>query len=102
MGYRNWLAAVAGIILGLIFLVSGLGKISGHSSYFVSVANLAMFPDFVKVLINDFLPWGEIVLGLVLVTGTVTQAAALVSSVMVTAFIFQNSWMIAHGYRNEP
>ncbi len=102
MGYRNWLAALAGSILGLIFLVSGLGKIFGHSSYFVSVANLAMFPDFVKVLINDWLPWGEVVLGLLLATGTLTQLTALLSSVLVANFIFQNTWMIAHGFRNEP
>ena len=102
MGYRYWITVGAGILLGLIFLISGIGKIIGHSSFFISINSLYFFPDIVKVLIVDWLPWGEVVLGLALILGFVTQAASLASCVLVACFMFQNTWMILHGMRNEP
>jgi len=66
------------------------------------VANLYFFPEIVQVLIVDWLPWIEVVLGLLLVTGTVIQAASLASCVLVVCFMFQNGWMIMNGYKNEP
>jgi len=102
MRYRYWIAVAAGILLGLVFLISGIGKIIGQSSFFISVANLYFFPRFVQVLIVYWLPWGEVVLGLLLITGTIIQTTALLSCILVAGFIFQNSWMIMHGYRNEP
>lgn len=102
MGYRYWITVGAGILLGLIFLVSGIGKIIGHSSFFISIYNLYFFPDILKVLIVDWLPWFEVVLGAALVTGFATQAVSLASCVLIACFMFQNTWMITHGMRNEP
>jgi uncharacterized membrane protein YphA (DoxX/SURF4 family) len=102
MGYRYWITVIAGLLLGIIFLSSGIGKIIGHGVMLVSVANLTFFPHILQVLITDWLPWAEVVLGLALITGIGTQIVSLLSSILIACFLFQNSWMIAHGMSNEP
>ena len=102
MRLKYWITVAAGILLGLIFLTSGIGKILAHSSFLISVSNLAFFPDIVQTLIVDWLPWGEVVLGVLLVSGTCTQLVSLLSCILIGCFMFQNTWMIMNGMRNEP
>jgi len=102
MSYRRWIAVTAGILLGLVFLTSGIGKIAGQSSLFISIHNLYIFPDIVRTLIVYWLPWGEVLLGLALVVGVASQAVSLISCVLVACFMYQNTWMIMNGFKNEP
>ena len=101
-GYRYLLTLGAGIVLGLIFVISGVGKLLGQSAFLLSIESAAFVPPSVAIIIADWLPWVELILGACLIIGIATQLVALFSVVLIAAFVFHNSWMIGHGLRNEP
>lgn len=101
-GCRFRITVVASIILALVFLSAGTGKLLNLSAFIISVNNLTIYPDFLQSLISYWLPWGEIILGLLLITGVIPRVVSILCSVLIACFIFQNSWMILHGFSNEP
>jgi uncharacterized membrane protein YphA (DoxX/SURF4 family) len=102
MKVRFWLTLVPSLLLALIFLSSGIGKLLGHSALLLSMSTLTFFPDWLEFLIVNVLPWGELLMGILLLAGILTQLVSFVSCILVACFIFQNSWMIMHGFSNEP
>jgi uncharacterized membrane protein YphA (DoxX/SURF4 family) len=102
MRYRRWIVLAASILLGLVFLTSGIGKLLGHSAFLLSISNLTFFPRPVEIAIVDVLPWVELALGVLLLAGVATQPVAFIACVLAACFIFQNSWMVLHGMKNEP
>ena len=102
MKYRFWAAVVAGILLGLVFLSAGIGKLLNISAFIMSVHNLSTYPDLLQILISHYLPWGEVILGLLLITGIAPRLASILSGLLVLCFVFQNTWMILNGFSNEP
>jgi uncharacterized membrane protein YphA (DoxX/SURF4 family) len=102
MKVRFWLTLVPSLLLAIVFLTSGIGKLLGHSALLLSMSTLAFFPHWLQYLIVNVLPWAELVMGLFLLAGILTQLVSFVSCILVACFIFQNSWMIMHGYSNEP
>jgi uncharacterized membrane protein YphA (DoxX/SURF4 family) len=101
-GYRFWVTVVAGIILGLVFLSAAIGKLLDISAFIFSVKSLILYPYFLQSLITNLLPWAEIILGLLLITGIAPRPVSILSGALVIGFIFQNSWLILHGFSNEP
>ncbi len=102
MRYRYWITLGASIVLGLVFVTSGAGKLFGQSAFLLNVQAISFLPPVFTIIIGYWLPWVEMVLGLLLIAGVVTQVVALVSTVLIAAFIFHNSWMISQGLGNEP
>jgi len=102
MRYRYWITVVAGIILGLIFVAAGVGKLLGQSAFLLTVQFFPNInPGFVSFVIHG-LPWVEIVLGVCLIIGIATQLVTILSTMLIVVFVFYNSWMIWHGFKNEP
>ena len=102
MRYRYWLTLIASIVLGLIFITSGVGKLLGQSAFLFSVSSvLSMIPKLASVIAGWF-PWVELIIGVLLITGIALQFVALLSTVLIAAFMFHNSWMIAHGMGYQP
>ena len=102
MRYRYWITVVAGIVLGLVFIISGVGKLLGQSAFLLSISSSgALSPAFANITAT-WLPWVELILGVFLIVGVLNHLTALFSVVLVGALIFYNSWMISHGLGYEP
>lgn len=101
MGYRNRIAMAAGIVVAVVLLAAGVGKLLGESAFLLELSHV-----FISAAVSDFiasvLPWVEIVLGLCLLVGIAPQVIGGLSSLLVAAFIFHNSWLIAHGWGYHP
>jgi uncharacterized membrane protein YphA (DoxX/SURF4 family) len=102
MRYRYWITVVAGILLGLILVTAGVGKLLGQSAFVLSVQFLPnVNPGFVS-FVAHYLPWAEIVVGVCLIIGIATRLVAILSTMLIAVFIFYNSWMISHGQGFKP
>ena len=104
MRYRYWLGIGSGIILGLIFVVSGLGKLLSQAESFKAIFN--PFPDFLAPVFAEavfsWLPYVELIIGLLLIVGIAAKLMAIFSSVLIVGFITNNSWLISRGLGYEP
>ncbi len=102
MRYRYWGAIGASIILGLIFVIAGLGKLLNQADFLTVIrADTFLTPTLAQV-VAYVLPWIEIALGVFLILGISAKLAAIFSSVLIATFIANNSWLIAHGLAYKP
>jgi len=101
MRYRYWIAFGASILLALVFLTSGVGKLMGQSAFLLALSTYIISPN-AAALLASVLPWVELVLGLCLLVGIFPQIAAGVSTLLIAAFIMHNGWMIGQGLGYEP
>jgi len=102
MRYRYWIAFVASILLALVFLTSGVGKLMGQSAFLLAISTTYILGFEVSNLIATWLPWVELVLGLCLLVGIFPQIVSGISTLLVAAFIMHNGWMIGQGLGYEP
>jgi len=100
--YRCRAAIGAGIVLGAIFIASGLGKIPYQEDFLNILLRISFIPAVAAFIIADALPWVELVAGLLLITGVAARLAAGFSTVLIAAFMAVNSWMIVHNMGHEP
>ncbi|MGD9116162.1 MAG: hypothetical protein PVJ61_03160 [Dehalococcoidia bacterium] len=92
------------VLLGLMMLVAGIGKLPGLSDLgtfpgqteFFDVIFGPIWPT-VAFFINNILPWLEVVLGLALVLSIYPRIAAIVTIPLLAGFMTSNIWAIAHG-----
>ena len=104
MGYKHWLGLGASIILGIIFFISGIGKLLAQEELFET-----LFPGFLDFLSLEQtrllfygLPYVELVIGTLLIIGVGTKPVAAFSLLLISAFIASNVWFITHGMGFEP
>ena len=102
MRYKYWITLVASVLLGLVFISSGVGKLLGQNAFLLSIASAIIVPPVVADIIATWLPWVELITGLALLAGVFTQLAALVSAVLAAVFTFHNVWLISHGLGYQP
>jgi uncharacterized membrane protein YphA (DoxX/SURF4 family) len=92
------------VLLGLMMLVAGIGKLPGLSELgtfpgqteFFDVIFGPIWPT-VAFFINHILPWLEVVLGVALVLGIYPRIASIVTLPLIAGFMTSNLWAIAHG-----
>jgi uncharacterized membrane protein YphA (DoxX/SURF4 family) len=101
MRYRYWITLIASLLLAIILLSAGVGKLIGQSAFLLGLTSKLSNPELAGI-IAGWLPWAEIAVGLCLLVGVAVQIAAGAASVLVATFIFYNSWMIANGYGYKP
>ena len=91
------------VLLGLMMLVAGIGKLPGLTELgtfpgqteFFDVIFGPLWPT-VAFFITDILPWVEVVLGLALVLAIYPRIAAVLSLPLLAGFMTSNIWAIAH------
>ncbi|MEW6668107.1 MAG: MauE/DoxX family redox-associated membrane protein [Thermodesulfobacteriota bacterium] len=95
---------MASLVLGLIFLVAGLGKLPVQTDAYTILLTLPRSP--VLVFLSDYVhivfPVLEIALGLLLILGIAARAVAVGSAALVAAFIFNNLWLIGKELATDP
>ena len=102
MRYRYWVSAGASIIVGLIFIFSGIGKLLYQNDFLgILLSNPLLTPTLARVAIY-VLPWVESVLGALLIIGISAKLMASLFLVLIVGFIANNSWLIAQGLAYKP
>lgn len=100
---KYWLGMGAGIVLGLIFLLAGGGKLLSQAEVFSIF--FTPFADFLlpfATVLYRWLPVVEIAIGLLLITGILARPSASLALVLIIVFMANNSWLISHGFGDEP
>ena len=100
--FRYWLTLGVSIVLGLVFITSGVGKLLGEGAFLLNILSLPLIPQRLATTIVECLPWVELILGVCLIIGIAIQFVALLSTVLIAIFISYNAWMVAHGFGYKP
>lgn len=105
MRYKYWIGVGASIVLGLIFVTAGVGKMLHQPEAFRIF--LPPFPDllspiFVAKTVFIWLPRLELIIGLLLIFGIVAKLVATLSSVLIAGFIAENSLLLIQGQERCP
>ena len=99
--YRYWIALGASILLALVFITAGVGKLLGHSAFLLTVETWVVSEEF-AAFVAAGLPWVELVLGACLIIGIAPQLAGGLSTVLIAGFIGYNSLIISQGFGYKP
>ncbi|HWR59610.1 MAG TPA: MauE/DoxX family redox-associated membrane protein [Thermodesulfovibrionales bacterium] len=84
-------------IIGGIFLVSGLAKISDPIRFLLTLREFRLFPEAIVPFAAVFVPWLEFILGLSLILGVLHRTGALMIAGLNMLFIFAIGSVIIRG-----
>lgn len=84
---RKYLPLLLRFILGGIFIYAGVLKIGDARAFAGDIAAYKILPYFYNLLVASILPWWEILLGLLLISGYRVKAAAASIGVLNGVFI---------------
>lgn len=87
---RKFLLAIR-LILGAVFIASSIGKLQQPHDFALYVVACNLLPYSISLAIGYCLPWLELIIGVVLVTGFFTRHAAMVSMLLIASFTITNS-----------
>lgn len=80
------LVRVAGIVIGLVFVVAGLAKIGDMAAFATQVHNFRLTPIPLENLVAMTLPWIELVAGTALILGVRSRGAAWICAGLMIVF----------------
>ncbi len=83
----GYLSLVLRIIVGIIFLYTGMIKLQNPGEFAVSIQNYQIIPVALTNLIVIILPWIEIFSGCLLIFGVYSRASAIILSILTGIFI---------------
>lgn len=81
------LSLVARLFIGAIFVVASYQKILDPVEFAVSIRNYMIIPEAYSNLLALTLPWIEMGVGLLLITGILVKPAALLTTGMLASFL---------------
>jgi uncharacterized membrane protein YphA (DoxX/SURF4 family) len=96
---RPWLGTLARLILGGVWLAAGASKVGGLAASGRAVVAYRLLPPELANVIGAALPFLEIVLGVLLITGLATRISAVASGVLLVAYIIGIASVWARGLR---
>ena len=96
-GIYRVIELAARIVVGLVFLLYGLDKITHPDDFARAIANYRLLPEALVNLVAVTLPWVECVCGLLLLAGQWVRSAALVSAFLLGVFVVAVSITLARG-----
>lgn len=97
MGKRNPLASISKIILGIVFLLSGIGKLLDLSMAVISVDRFKLLPASLSPAATYLLVFVEITLGLILIIKKQPKFFAAATLALLTVFSIGVSFSILRG-----
>ncbi len=111
---RARVSLIASILLGLVFLISGSGKVIGFGEMpgqtieflDVIIPDVLLTPAMASFIGHIFLPyiipWIELCLGILLILSIWPRFMAIISLLLSMAFMASNSWLISQGIEEFP
>ena len=111
---RNRVGITAAVIIGIVFLISGTGKVFGYGEIpgqtveFVGMIlpDILLTPFTAKLIYHVFipyvLPWAELVMGIMLLIGFVPRLIAVLVLPLSLALMANNIYAISEGYAKYP
>lgn len=75
------------IIAGFVFLYAGAQKINSPAAFAESISAYKLFPEILINFFAVFIPWLEVVSGLMLILGIAIRESAIIISTLLTLFI---------------
>jgi uncharacterized membrane protein YphA (DoxX/SURF4 family) len=95
---RNpWVVRGCQLLLGVVFVTSGLAKLGDLHSFAVQIHNFRMLPIAVENLLAMSLPWIEFIAGLALVLGIRARSGAAVAAGLTAVFTVAVALAAARG-----
>jgi uncharacterized membrane protein YphA (DoxX/SURF4 family) len=85
------------LILGFIFIIAGLAKISDPVGFLISLRAFELLPQTADRFFAVYLPWLEFVLGLFLILGILYRTSSLLLAGINLIFIFAILSVIVRG-----
>jgi uncharacterized membrane protein YphA (DoxX/SURF4 family) len=98
---QQWVGLVARLVTGGVWVVAGALKLPDPAGSVRAVRAYDLLPESIVPTVGHLLPVVEIVVGLLLVLGLLTRAAAVVSSLLFLAFIVGIASAWARGLQIE-
>jgi protein-disulfide isomerase len=98
---RGWLGTVARLILGGVWIWAAWSKLGNPRGFVQAVRAYDATPEWLSKAIGYGLPVLEICLGILLVLGVVTRAAAIVSALLLFVFLIGVIQAAARGIKLE-
>ena len=83
---RDWIGLLARLILGVTLLAAGALKVGELGESVVAVRAYLILPYELTEIVGVALPFGEILLGLLLITGTFTRLSGILGALLMLAF----------------
>ena len=110
---RYTISFIAAVIVALIFLFAGVGKLAdlgampGQTEYLDKmIPDFLLTPELARFIGLVFIPWllpiAEIVLGLLLLSGFWPRIWAIAVMLLTASFMYNNVWMISQGIDKYP
>ena len=100
--FRNrYLSFVFRIGLGVVFIVSGAGKLPELAAFIEQVEDANILPHALARVYGTALPYVEIVIGALLILGLLSRFAAGIGGLAVLSFIIGNSTRLYRGLYGE-
>jgi uncharacterized membrane protein YphA (DoxX/SURF4 family) len=84
---KDWVGLVARLVTGAVWIVAGALKLPDPAGSVRAVRAYDLLPEAVVPTVGHLLPVVEVALGLLLVLGLLTRPAAVVSSLLLVAFV---------------
>lgn len=82
-----WLSTLARLVLGGVWIAAGVPKITDLDASVRAVRAYALLPEAVVQIVGPGLPPAEILLGALLVLGVGVRVGAVISTVLMAAFV---------------
>jgi uncharacterized membrane protein YphA (DoxX/SURF4 family) len=92
-----WLTLAARIAVGLIFVLAGVSKLVAPGTFSATLLAYDVLPVGLLRPVSLILPWIELVVGLYLLAGLFTRAAAWAAVVMLTVFMLAIGQAVLRG-----
>lgn len=86
MHLQQWITLIVRIAVGTVFLYSGIAKLMNVGAFIDTVRQFQLVPEFSLPFFSLALPMVEVLLGILLIIGLWTQAAAFVVSLLLLGF----------------
>ncbi|MBK6914110.1 MAG: DoxX family membrane protein [Ignavibacteriales bacterium] len=84
---NKYLLLILRVIVGFVFLYAGAQKINSPSAFAESINAYKLFPEILINFFAVFIPWLEVVSGLMLIFGIAVRENSFIISSLLTLFI---------------
>jgi putative oxidoreductase len=84
---NSFLTFIVRIVLGGLFLISGIAKVLDPIRFLFTLRDFRLFPGIIEPWLALFLPWFEVVLGLFMVLGLFLRTCSLLLGILNVTFM---------------